>query len=590
MRDQVSEVKSKIDIVDIISEYIHLKKAGTNFKGLCPFHSEKSPSFMVNPELQIFKCFGCGESGDVFSFLEKYEGMEFYETLKYLANKVGIPLQQRSDIPKDNKERLFEINNLVHRFYQYMLLKHPLGKSALEYLKKRGLVEETIKEFQLGFAPDDFHALEKVLVSKKKATMKELEAVGLVFERNSRGTDRFRGRIMFPLFDHRGNLCGFAGRILPELDTGTSGKYINSPETTLYHKSQMLFALYTTRKNIREEKEVILVEGEMDAIASWQAGVKNVVAIKGSALTQEQVKLLSRFTKKIVFCLDTDFAGDAAARRGIQIAENEGMEVRVAQLTGYKDPGEAAIENSEDYKKAIKNAVGVWDFIIESVVKKYKTIDGENKAKISRELIPLLSTIEDSIVRSHYIGVTAQKLNVPIEAVSNEVEKKGQRAKPVEEKKVAIKQKTAREKIEERIVSLALSQNPQFLLLNENIQEKFETPIYKRIVEEFVSFAKENSSREITAFAQIISPELKEAFEDVMLKTPDELDNKGTEEYNTELLRLYGELELLIVRSQLGKLTAEIKVAHGSDKKQKLLQAKKQISLLQKLQSQLENK
>src|SRR5258706_4793904 len=249
MRDQVEEVKQKIDIVDIISEYVTLKKAGSNFKGLCPFHSEKSPSFMVNPELQIFKCFGCGESGDVYTFLEKYEGMDFPETLKYLADKVGVVLQNIQKVQKDDKERLYEVNNLVHRFYQYMLTSHVQGKPALEYLTKlRGLSMETIKTFEIGYAPDDYSGLEKVFVRKKRATSQELEKLGLVFMHNGRPTDRFRGRVMFPLYDHRGNLQGFAGRILPELDKGNVGKYINSPETILYKKSHGLFGLWFTRK------------------------------------------------------------------------------------------------------------------------------------------------------------------------------------------------------------------------------------------------------------------------------------------------------------------------------------------------------
>jgi DNA primase len=197
MRDQVEEVKSKINIVDIISEYVDLKKAGTNYKGICPFHSEKSPSFMVNPELQIFKCFGCSESGDVFTFLEKYEGMEFYETLKFLAEKVGVEIKQKDFVQKDDREKLYETIELAHRFYQYMLNKHESGKRAMAYLQKeRGLSMETISAFGMGYAPNDFNALEKVLVRKGKARAENLEKVGLVYMRNGRPTDRFRGRVM----------------------------------------------------------------------------------------------------------------------------------------------------------------------------------------------------------------------------------------------------------------------------------------------------------------------------------------------------------------------------------------------------------
>lgn len=547
---------------------------------------------MVNPELQIFKCFGCGESGDVFSFLEKNEGMEFYEALKYVADKVGAVLQKSDHAPKDDKQRLYEVNNLVHRFYQYMLLHHEKGRDGLEYLKKRGITMETITTFQLGFAPNDYSALEKVLVSKKKATAKELESLGLVFMRNSRGTDRFRGRIMFPLFDHRGNLCGFAGRILPQFDNKETGKYINSPETALYHKSHMLYGLLETKRDIKSQKFAIVVEGEMDVLASWQAGIKNVCAIKGSALTQEQVKLISRFTKKIIFCLDTDFAGDAAARRGIQIAENEGLEIRVAQLIGYKDPGEAAVADPKAYKRAITEAVGVWDFIIDSVFKKYKTSDGENKAKISRELVPLLATIQDSIIRAHYVGITAQKLSVPIDAVESEI---GKKEKPVPSVTTHVdtdvrRNKSRRDILEERLLSIAFTQDPGFLVRHDDISQKIENPLYKRILKEFYTFAYGTSDLQMAAFVQEISPELKEVFSNLMLLDWNDLDKRSEEEYTTELSRLLGELELLMLRGQLDQLAAEIKVAHGSDKKQKLLQAQKLFPKLQQLQKSVENR
>jgi DNA primase len=593
MRDQVEEVKSKVNIVDIISEYVDLKKAGTNFKGICPFHSEKSPSFMVNPELQIFKCFGCSESGDVFTFLEKYEGMEFYETLKFLAGKVGVEIKQKDFVQKDDKEKLYETIELAHRFYQYMLTKHESGKRAMEYLQKeRGLSMETISAFGIGYAPNDFSALEKVLVRKGKANASNLEKVGLVYMRNGRPTDRFRGRVMFPLFDHRGNLNGFAGRILPELDTGETGKYINSPETILHHKGNMLFGLWTTRKEIKKQGFAIVVEGPMDAIASYQGGIKNVVAIQGTSLTQEQVKLISRFTKKLIFCLDSDFAGVGAERRGIQLAEAEGLEVRVAQLTEFKDPGEAAIKDSDGFKKAIKDAIGVWDFIIDSVIAKYKTVDGENKAKISRELAPLLGSISDSIVRAHYIGEVAQKLRVPVEAVSEEVSRKV--ANPQSEKQstepittLPIK-KDRRQIFEERLLSFCFQYEPSFLITQENLSQAIQTRELHELVELYKEFVKKSETGTIQSFAQTLSTGLQDYFNNLLFLNQ-EVDKIQTEEYTTELQRLYGELELLIVRSQLDQVSAEIKVASGSDKKQKLLQAKKLFQQLQKVQSSLEN-
>jgi len=596
MRDQVEEVKAKINIVDIVGDVLDLKKAGTNFKALCPFHTEKTPSFMVNPEIQIFKCFSCGESGDVFTFLEKYEGMEFYEALKYLAEKAGVVIIQKDtkqSLDLRSKEKLYDALQLAHRFYQYMLTKHESGNRPLEYLlKERGLSMETISAFGIGYSPNDFSALDAVLVRKKKVTADDLEKVGLVYIRNGRPTDRFRGRIMFPLFDHRGNLNGFAGRILPELDTGETGKYINSPETILHHKGNMLFGLWTTRKEIKKQGYAVVVEGPMDAIASYQGGIKNVVAIQGTSLTQEQVKLISRFTKKLVFSLDSDFAGVGAERRGIQLAEAEGLEVRVAQLSGFKDPGEAAIKDPVGFKKAITDAIGVWDFIIDSVIAKYKNIDGENKAKISRELAPLLGSISDSIVRAHYIGEVAQKLRVPIESVFEEVSKKPSsptaQSSEVQPIGSPLVKRDRQQILEERLISFCFQYDTHFIIVHEDLLERLKTPFLKQIIQEFLRFAQHNTPSDIQLFAKELPLELHKGFNDLLFLNEQDIDNMNKEEYTQELHRLYGELELLHVRSQLDTLAAQIKVAHGSDKKQKLLQAKKLFLTLQQLQSSLE--
>lgn len=592
MRDQVEEVKSKIDIVDIIGEYVDLKKSGTNFKGLCPFHNEKSPSFMVNPELQIYKCFGCGEGGDVFSFLEKQEGMSFIEALQLLAKKSGIELVNTNQTHQDIKPRLYEVSKLVHSFYQYMLWNHKSGEEAMRYLKQeRGLKDEIIKYFEIGYAPNDYHALEHVLIRKKRATSKELEEIGMIYLRDGRPQDRFRGRIMFPLYNHRGDLQGFSGRILPQLDTKTAGKYINSPETVLYHKGRNLFGLWFTRKAIKQKGYAVLVEGPLDAIASYQAGVTNVAAIQGTSLTEEQVQLLSRFTKKIVFSLDSDFAGDNAERKGIRIAEDAGMEIRVARLVGYKDPGEAAISDPKLYVATIRDAEGVWDFIIDSVFNKYKTIDGENKASISRELIPLLGSIDDSIVRNHYTIIASKKLGVAPEAVASEVSRYSANPKAVFTPiKTVEKIKPRRELLEERLLSLSFLYRPTYLF-SENLLSFIETQELRQLLVKYISFFNPAEQIDLKKFAgSLEDTALRNKIEELVLMQWDDIDKKSQEEYNTELDRVRLELELLSVRSQLDTIAGEVKSLQGNAKKQKLLQAQKQYQYLQKLQSQLDRK
>ena len=393
-QDQIEEVKAKTDIVSIITEHVELKKAGRNYKGLCPFHSEKTPSFMVSPELQIFKCFGCLESGDVISFLQKHEGMDFPEALKYLADRAGVKLIQRQFKGSGEKEKLFEINALAAKFYNYILLSHKVGKPALDYLiKERGLKLETIKTFNIGFSPNVPLALKKFLIDKKKYSYQDLEKAGIVYRRGSGVVDRFKGRIIFPLFDHRGNNIGLAGRILPSIKT-EAGKYINSPETEIYHKSKVLYGLNLVRRDIKKENSAVVVEGELDMISSWQAGVKNTVAIKGTALTEDQVRLLNRFCNVFILALDSDAAGDKAARRSIALAQDQGVEVKVARLGKYKDPDDMARKALGEYKKALEKAQGVWDFLVDLIFSKYDETSGTGKAKISKEIIPVLAEMQ----------------------------------------------------------------------------------------------------------------------------------------------------------------------------------------------------
>src|SRR3972149_8371063 len=336
MSGTIEEIKAKADIVQIISERITVKKAGKHFKALCPFHGEKSPSFMISPELQIYKCFGCGEGGDVISFLEKYEGMDFNEAIKYLSDKTGVKLDSGSFQPKKDKEKIIEINDLASKYYNYLLLKHELGKNALKYLLEvRKLTIDTIKYFKIGFSPNNQKIFESFFINKKGLKNKDLVSAGICYERYGRVFDGFSDRIVFPLFDHRGNTVGFSGGILPNSKPDLA-KFINTPETPAYHKSEVLFGLNFTKNDIKKAGLAIVTEGEFDMIFPWQRGVKNIVAIKGSALTEAHANLLGRFTKKITLALDSDFAGNAAAKRGIEVAQKMGLKVNVCQLGEYK--------------------------------------------------------------------------------------------------------------------------------------------------------------------------------------------------------------------------------------------------------------
>lgn len=424
--NQVELVKQKADIVSVIDSRVKLIKSGRNLKANCPFHGEKTPSFFVSPELQSFKCFGCGEGGDVFTFLQRYEGMDFPEALEYMARKVGVELKRDlRNNDEQRRKRLLEILHLAEEYYHFLLTEHVVGKRALQYLKDRGISPAIIKTFKLGYSIDSWQGLIDYLVKKKRYTQEELEKVGMVIRSGGgRYYDRFRGRVMFPLKDFQGKTVGFSGRVMPGEDVDEKeAKYINSPETELYHKSQMLYGISEVRSVIRKKNRVVVVEGEFDMIGSYRAGVREVVAIKGSALTQEQVELIRRLTPNVILALDADSAGSEATKRGITIADKMGMNLSVVEMTEGKDPDDLAGKNPELWKMLVQKPISVYDFLISQAFTKADPKTGAGKKAISRELAPVLAKINNSVEREYYLGLAAEKLSVTKQAMQEEVVK-----------------------------------------------------------------------------------------------------------------------------------------------------------------------
>jgi len=587
MADQVDEVKQKTDIVSLISEFIDLKKAGRNYKALCPFHSEKTSSFMVSPELQIYKCFGCGEAGDAFTFLEKYEGMDFYEALKFLAERAGVKLSPVQGKRRSEKQRLYELNAHASQLYHYLLLKHKVGQTALTYLTKgRGLKLDTIKKFRLGYSPDNPQVLKNFLVDRKGYRIQEIEAAGLAISRNKGVIDRFAGRVIFPLFDHRGNVAGFAGRLLPQSEKSDLAKYINSPETSVYHKGNLLYGLNITRSDIKEKNQAVVVEGELDVLSSWQAGFRNVVATKGSALTEDQIRLLSRFVKELVLAMDTDLAGNAAARRGVSIAQNEGLSVRVARIKGYKDPDEIARKDSKALKRAIDNSVGAWDFIIDLIFSKHDVDSGEGKAGLSREILPVLANIADKIVQAHYVEIVARRIKVPPEAVAEQLAKIYE-AKKVQKPEIAIDKKKGRgrrELLEERFLTLIFQSEPD-IFSKRKFYSLIKTPLYKRIADEYKKYSSKNKKFDPAKFSVVLPKELLVGFAEMVLVDTQGLTD-SPERLNKELEVVADELEELALKEKLKEIGVKIREYEEGGKKKKLEEAKRAfVKLTDKLSS-----
>lgn len=418
----IDEIKLKLDIADFIGKRVHLKKAGRNLKGLCPFHSERTPSFMVSPDRQSWHCFGCGKGGSVFDFVMEYEHVDFREALEELAEQAGVTLSKQTSLTPQERQKdvLMEIHHLASEYYQYLLMSHSVGEKAREYIKDRGVSEKTMKTFGLGYSPNSWDGISKYL-KKKGYDEKVLEESGLLIPSSRGGYDRFRGRLMFPLRNHRGQTIGFAGRLLdPNIK---EAKYINSPETSIYKKGEMVFSLDVAKGAVQKEQSVVLMEGEFDVISSFQAGITNCVAIKGTALTEQQVYLLKRFATKIIFALDSDFAGDQASRRGIEIAEKAGLEIHVANLPLGKDPDDVARSEPHLLKQAIAEAQSVYDYYFSSVQKNVDKDSAYGKKRISDELLPIIARIDNAIVQAHYIKKLADVLHIPEQAIHDSLRK-----------------------------------------------------------------------------------------------------------------------------------------------------------------------
>ena len=567
--DDIELIKQKINIVDLISEYLPLKKVGANFKANCPFHKEKTPSFIVSPERQIWHCFGCSLGGDHFKFLMEKEGMEFKEALEYLAKKAGVVLQRRIGAKKDSRDRLYEANLKSQEFFHHILTKHAFGKSALEYLKSRGIKLETIEAFGIGYAPNSWESLTKFLF-KKGFSLAEIINSGLAVASRSGGYDRFRGRITFPLIDTKDKIIGFSGRVLGNGEP----KYINTPQTEIFDKGSYLFGIHRSKGEIRSKNEAILVEGEMDMILSFQTGVKNIAAVKGTALTSGQIELLKKYTQNLSLCFDMDLAGDAAARRGIEIADSAGMNIKIISVSGGKDPAEIIIQEPLAWEKAINDSKPIYDYYIESVSKRYNVKDSSDLKKIASELVPVWAKISDDFVREHYI----QKLAALIKTEESLIRKAvyGERQKlsrPTNYSAVlnkagkddVIEEGITRQKLlEEYLIALLLHMPkdhiyvPNFLetlLISESHRQ-----IYVLLVLYLDSISFKSGSFDINEFIKDMPSELLSEMDRLYLT---DLDEKLQESkaWQKEVDGVVVELKRVLVKASLEKLSYEIKNA-----------------------------
>src|SRR6056297_120998 len=564
----VEEIKDRLDIVEVIGDYLDLKKVGKGYQARCPFHKEKTPSFHVSPDLQIFKCFGCGEAGDLFNFIMKIEGIGFRDALKMLADRAGVELKEGNKELHSKTQKLEEILEWSAKFYQKQLTDSKEGEKAYKYLQERHINEESIKKWRLGYAPDSWDGLKNFLTEKGYSLDNILEAGLLVQKKNGSSVyDRFRGRLMFPIFNSHGVVIGYGGRILEDKKTA---KYLNTPQTLLYNKSRVLYGINEAKLPIRNKEEVVLVEGYTDVIMSHQAGFENTVSVSGTALTPYQLKILNRYCDKILLSFDMDEAGQKATRKSIKLAQKEGFLVRVIRMPEDKDPAEIITDDPDKWSEIIDQAVTVFDFYFQEAFSQYDADQPEGRKKITQELLPVIASLQDRIEQSRWIQELAQRLEVDEDSIRQEVSK----YESQEEEDLGEYQENTdnsdlgrRELLERRILTLTL-RDPDYLDL---ISEKVFNNLNERIQKILTLFKEGKLKKERDKNRDL----------DLWLKEKAlEVEQQGIEE-EKDLQSCLRELEKIILKKELQKNQRQIKKAESAgqeDVLQELLEENKKIN------------
>jgi DNA primase len=476
----IDEIKSRLDVVEVIEGYIKLKKAGKDYKASCPFHKEKTPSFFVSPSKQIWHCFSCNIGGDIFSFVEKIEGIDFPEALRILAKKAGVILKREDPQIRSQRNILFEICEEAANYFEKQI---EINKPALEYIKNRGLKPETIKEFKVGYSNESWDGLIKHL-TEIGYKLTDIEKAGLIIKKEgeNRYYDRFRSRIMFPLQDLNGQIVGFTGRIF-ELaptqpgrgsDSYVGGKYVNTPETMIYNKSHIIYGLDKAKAEIRKQDQCIAVEGQMDLIMCHQAGYKNVVAVSGTALTTDHLQTLKRYTENLLFSFDADTGGEGATKRAIGLAQQFEFNVKIAILPeAEKDPAEIIKQNPEKWGKILENPKPVMEFYFENALNKHKkeNLSVDDKREIAKELLLPIKNIVNVVEQAHWLQVLASKLKLEEKTLIEALRRIKDREEGKEVPSEHFAERSRIKEVEEILLGLSLKYPEHLEYLNKNFHD-----------------------------------------------------------------------------------------------------------------------
>jgi DNA primase len=559
----IEEVKSKLDIVEVIGGYIKLQKAGANYRAVCPFHSEKKPSFFVSPARQIWHCFGCNSGGDIFRFVMKIEGVEFIDALRTLAQRAGVELRPMKPELRTERQRLQEICELSTQFFEKQL-ESKIGEAVKNYLLNRRIKEESIKKWRVGYAPDTWQGLSDFLIAKRYRK-EEIQNAGLAIKNEEgRFYDRFRGRVMFPVFDLNSQIVGFGGRIFGKAKSQEEEimKYINTPNTLLYDKGRILYGLDKAKVAIRKKDFCILVEGYTDVILSNQAGLENVVSTSGTALTPYQLKILKRYSENLYTCFDMDIAGDSATKRGIDLAQLQGFNIKIVTLPENLDPADVISKDQKDFEKLIGNAISILDFYFRNTFSRFDKKIPEGKKEISKILLPVIKRIPNKIEQAFWVQKLAKELEVKEESVAEELKKvkfEEERYGLEPEEIVNLPPKSRKELLEERTLTLILK-NPQHLnLITEDIL------INTKERPSFISLKSleilTNIKKELNFPLENLTPEALDFFNYISLKSEiEEIDEK---ELQKEINLCIKEIKSLEIKNKLSEISKEMRKAEG---------------------------
>ena len=494
----VDRVRESSDIFSVVSKYVPLKRKGNKYWGCCPFHNEKTPSFSVSPEKGFFYCFGCHAGGNVFKFISLAENISYFEAVKLQAERLGIEMprskknKSREQIEREQQEKLLvNINTLSKDFFHNCLVMTTYGKTGRKYLESRGISKETIEDFSLGFAPDSWDALSKALINKKGMKAEKLVEAGLsIPHKNGKSVyDKFRNRVMIPIADLYGRIVAFGGRILDESKSNIQNedfkvpKYLNSPETPIFNKGHLLFGLNKAAQEIRKQDFAIIVEGYMDVISVYSAGIKNVVASLGTAFTEEQAKLLTRYTRKIYFCYDSDEAGQKATIRALPIILKTGAEVRVIIIPDGKDPDEYIKKHGvESFKELISKALSIFNYRLNYVLSHNEHTSSEGKINVLRQLMPILNSVKDLARKSEYIKQIARMLVMSEDVVNAELNNNLRRENIQETKILKQVKNNAQVDAGRKILRMAWLETDTFLYIKSILPAEVFDPVHQEIM------------------------------------------------------------------------------------------------------------